>query len=45
MHPIQLLVIVLVGTVPLVSFYAERRTTDYVRERAATLAEVPLAAS
>ncbi len=41
MHPVQLAVIVVVGTVPLVSFYAERRTTQYVRERMAALAAGP----
>jgi len=38
MTPVQLILTVLAGTVPLASFYAERRTTHYVRERTATTA-------
>ncbi|HVV74756.1 MAG TPA: DUF3817 domain-containing protein [Mycobacteriales bacterium] len=37
MTPVQLVLTVLAGTVPLASFYAERRTTEYVRERQAAL--------
>jgi integral membrane protein len=37
MTPIQLVLTVAAGTVPLASFYAERRTTEYVRERQAAL--------
>jgi integral membrane protein len=37
MTPIQLVLTVAAGTVPLASFYAERRTTQYVRERQAAL--------
>jgi integral membrane protein len=39
MHPLRAIVVALVGTVPIVSFYAERRTTEYVREREAVLLE------
>lgn len=38
MTPIQLILTVLAGTVPIASFYAERRTTAYVRARQAALA-------
>jgi integral membrane protein len=37
MTPIQLVLTVIAGTVPLASFYAERRTTQFIRERQATL--------
>jgi integral membrane protein len=37
MTPVQLVLTVLAGTVPLASFYAERRTTEYVRARQAAL--------
>jgi len=39
MTPIQLILTILAGTVPLASFYAERRTTAYVRARQAALTE------
>lgn len=35
MHPVQLALTIVFGTVPLVSFYAEHRTTTLVRERQA----------
>jgi integral membrane protein len=38
MSPIQLVLTVLAGTVPIASFYAERYTTQYMRERQAALA-------
>ncbi|HEX3899597.1 MAG TPA: DUF3817 domain-containing protein [Mycobacteriales bacterium] len=38
MAPVQLVLTVLAGTVPIASFYAERRTTQYMRERQAALA-------
>ena len=38
MTPIQLVLTVLAGTVPIASFYAERRTTAFIRERQAALA-------
>ncbi|HVT22859.1 MAG TPA: DUF3817 domain-containing protein [Mycobacteriales bacterium] len=38
MTPPQLVLTVLAGTIPLASFYAERRTTHYVRERERALA-------
>jgi integral membrane protein len=38
MTPIQLVLTVAAGTVPIASFYAERRTTQYIREREAVLA-------
>ena len=37
MTPVQLVLTMLAGTVPLASFYAERRTTQFVRERQAAL--------
>lgn len=40
MTPIQLVLTVIAGAVPIGSFYAERKTTQYVRERQATLADV-----
>jgi integral membrane protein len=39
MTPIQLVLTVAAGTIPIASFYAERRTTEYIRERQAALAE------
>jgi integral membrane protein len=33
MTPVQLVLTVIAGTVPVASFYAERRTTQYVRQR------------
>jgi integral membrane protein len=33
MTPIQLVLTIIAGTVPLASFYAERRTTQFVRAR------------
>jgi integral membrane protein len=39
MTPIQLILTVIAGTVPIASFYAERRTTEFIRERQAALAE------
>jgi integral membrane protein len=38
MTPIQLILTVAAGTIPIASFYAERRTTAFVRERQASLA-------
>jgi integral membrane protein len=35
MHPVQLILTIVFGTVPVVSFYAEHRTTTLVRERQA----------
>ncbi|HWB67089.1 MAG TPA: DUF3817 domain-containing protein [Mycobacteriales bacterium] len=37
MHPIQLVLTIVAGTVPLASFYAERRTTQYIRTHQAAL--------
>jgi integral membrane protein len=37
MTPVQTLLTVIAGTVPLASFYAERQTTKFVRERQAAL--------
>jgi integral membrane protein len=37
MHPVQIVLTAAAGTIPLVSFYAERRTTQYMREREAAL--------
>ncbi|HEX4015305.1 MAG TPA: DUF3817 domain-containing protein [Frankiaceae bacterium] len=44
MTPIQLVLTVIAGAVPIGSFYAERYTTRYVRERQAALeaADVPV---
>jgi integral membrane protein len=39
MTPVQMVLTVIAGTVPLASFYAERRTTQYVREREVVLLE------
>lgn len=39
MTPIQLILTVAAGTIPIASFYAERRTTQFVRERQAALAD------
>jgi integral membrane protein len=38
MEPVQLILTVLAGTVPIASFYAERKTTQYMRERRERLA-------
>jgi integral membrane protein len=38
MPPVQLVLTVAAGTIPLASFYAERRTTQFIRERQAALA-------
>jgi integral membrane protein len=35
MTPVQLVLTVAAGTIPVASFYAERRTTQYIREREA----------
>jgi len=40
MTPIQLILTVIAGTVPIASFYAERRTTAFIRHRQAELAEL-----
>lgn len=37
MHPIQIVLTAAAGTIPIVSFYAERRTTTYMRDREAAL--------
>jgi integral membrane protein len=37
MTPVQLVLTILAGTVPLASFYAERKTTQFIRERQAAL--------
>jgi integral membrane protein len=39
MHPVQLALTVVFGTVPLASFYAERRATQFVRSRLAATAD------
>jgi integral membrane protein len=39
MQPVQMILTVIAGTIPLASFYAERRTTQFVREREAVLLE------
>jgi integral membrane protein len=33
MHPIQVVLTAAAGTIPIASFYAERKTTQYMRER------------
>src|SRR5579875_476120 len=38
MTPIQLVLTIIAGTVPIASFYAERRTTQFIRDREARLA-------
>jgi integral membrane protein len=38
MSPIQLVLTIIAGTVPIASFYAERKTTQFIRERQATMA-------
>ena len=38
MKPVQLVLTVIAGAVPIGSFYAERRTTQYIRERQTALA-------
>jgi integral membrane protein len=45
MHPIQIVLTMIAGTIPFVSFYAEHRTTSYVRERQAALAGEAVLAS
>src|SRR5580698_3204105 len=45
MTPIQLILTVAAGTIPIASFYAERRTTIYIRERQAALAAEPAPAT
>lgn len=42
MSPVQLILTVIAGTVPIASFYAERRTTQFVRARQAMLAAHPM---
>jgi integral membrane protein len=37
MTPVQLVLTVIAGTVPIASFYAERRTTQFIRARQAAL--------
>jgi integral membrane protein len=39
MTPIQLVLTVAAGTIPVASFYAERRTTQFIRERQRALAQ------
>jgi integral membrane protein len=41
MTPLQLILTVIAGTVPIASFYAERRTTQFVRKRLAALTITP----
>jgi integral membrane protein len=41
MTPVQLILTVIAGTIPIASFYAERRTTQFVRAREAVLAARP----
>jgi integral membrane protein len=38
MSPVQLILTIVAGTVPIASFYAERYTTSFVRKRQAVLA-------
>jgi len=45
LHPVWAVLLIAIGTVPIVSFYAERRTTRFVRERQAALHLLPAAAS
>jgi integral membrane protein len=40
MTPIQTVLTMLAGTIPIASFYAERRTTQYIRTRQATLEQL-----
>ena len=42
MHPVQLLLTIVLGTIPLASIYAERYTTRFVRARQAALAPEPV---
>jgi integral membrane protein len=42
MTPVQLVLTVAAGTIPLASFYAERRTTEFVRARQAALTAEPV---
>jgi integral membrane protein len=37
MTPIQLILTIVAGTIPIASFYAERKTTQYVRQRMAAM--------
>jgi integral membrane protein len=37
MTPVQLVLTILAGTIPIASFYAERKTTEYVRHRIAAM--------
>ncbi|HEX3823513.1 MAG TPA: DUF3817 domain-containing protein [Mycobacteriales bacterium] len=37
MSPIQLVLTLAAGTIPIASFYAERRTTQFIRDRQAAL--------
>lgn len=37
MHPVQLVLTIIAGTVPIASFYAERRTTQYIRTHQAAM--------
>ena len=37
MHPLRIVLTAAAGTVPVVSFYAERRTTAYMKQREAAL--------
>ena len=37
MTPIQLILTIIAGTIPIASFYAERKTTQYVRGRIAAM--------
>jgi integral membrane protein len=41
MTPVQLVLTVAAGTIPVASFYAERRTTQYIRERQAAMTTAP----
>jgi integral membrane protein len=41
MTPVQLVLTVAAGTIPVASFYAERRTTQFIREREVALANEP----
>jgi integral membrane protein len=45
MTPVQLILTVIAGTIPVASFYAERRTTQYIRERQAALHAQPASAA
>jgi integral membrane protein len=41
-HPIHLVLIIVLGTIPVASIYAERYTTKFVRNRQAELAAEPV---